>query len=81
MPCRMRFSAIRLFLTPFWLSSYSKTKNPHRLARMFLIGVFTDEDSSLELARSLRPAVFRRDSGGRLLTAVAALHRVFRLAL
>ena len=27
----------------------SKTKNPHRLAPMFLIGIFTDEDSSLNV--------------------------------
>ena len=27
----------------------SKTENPHRLAPMSLIGVFTDEDSSLQL--------------------------------
>jgi len=39
----------------------SKTKNPHRLAPMFLIGVFTDEDSSLELARFSRPAAVERD--------------------
>ena len=50
----------------------SKAKNPrlrqdfgeqaHPLAPMFLIGVFTDEDSSLELGRFLSPAVIERDS-------------------
>ena len=31
----------------------SKTENPYRLAQMILIGVFTDEDSSLELVATL----------------------------
>jgi len=69
----------------------NRTENPrlrqdfgeqaHRLAPMFLIGVFTDEDSSLELAHSLRPAVLRRDSRGRVLTAAATFEELFEFAL
>jgi hypothetical protein len=43
----------------------SNRKNHHRLAPMFLIGIFTDEDSSLGLVAgadlNLRPSSFELD--------------------
>jgi len=45
------------------------------------IRIIADGDSSLELARFVRPAVFERDSGGGEIEADEILERVFELPL